>query len=83
MNTCNTCGFTASTSVNIKQPKELPFSGEDWKCLIGIHKYRKVGHLYNNHFPPNIAIYEECTKCGKVNQNTIAMTSLDRVSECK
>lgn len=50
------------------------------KCAIGIHKYQKIGHLYENHEPPSVAIYSVCMRCGKTENSTVEMATLECVT---
>lgn len=63
----------------IRTNRGLNEIGKPLKCLFWLHKWnRGIGHLYNSHIPPSIAIYDECERCGDTKNLMVA--DIDRVA---
>jgi len=78
MNTCNGCGLIVHEAD--MQQRAAVLLHRNFRCAVGIHSYEKVGHLYNNHEPPSVAIYMKCARCGKVDDSSVDMATLEYTS---
>jgi hypothetical protein len=45
------------------------------------HRFKPIGHIYKNHTPAGMAIYNECEICGHVESSSLRYASLDRTTE--
>jgi hypothetical protein len=50
-------------------------------CRFGFHKFKSIGHLYENHKQVAMAIYQECQRCGYIDSRTVKHATLDRISK--